>query len=120
MHRRNILGISALVVALAMLPGGAGAQQKSMKDQLIGAWTLLLADNIKDDGSHIPGYGPNPELGRDRAKAPGYGDHRRSPDLEHAGAVGRRLCACRGGVEEGKVSARPLFPTTQVFRYGAK
>jgi len=46
MHRRNILGISALVVALAMLPGGAGAQQKSMKDQLVGTWTLLLADNI--------------------------------------------------------------------------
>jgi len=61
MHRRNIVGISALVVGLAMLPGGASAQQKSMKDQIVGTWTLLLADNIKDDGTHVPGYGPNPE-----------------------------------------------------------
>ena len=61
MYRGNIVGISALVVGLAMLPGGANAQQKSVKDQLVGAWTLLLADNIKDDGTHVPGYGPNPE-----------------------------------------------------------
>jgi Lipocalin-like domain len=61
MHRRNIMGISALVAGLAMLPGGASAQQKSIKDQLVGTWTLLLADNIKDDGTHVPGYGPNPD-----------------------------------------------------------
>jgi len=61
MHRSNIVGISTLVVALAMLPGGASAQQKSIKDQVVGTWTLLLADNIKDDGTHVPGYGPNPE-----------------------------------------------------------
>jgi len=48
-------------VGLAMVPGGAGAQQKSIKDQVVGAWTLLLADNVKDDGAHVPGYGPNPE-----------------------------------------------------------
>jgi hypothetical protein len=61
MHRRNIMGISALVVGLAMLPGAASAQQKSIKDQLVGAWTLLLADEIKDDDTHVPGYGPNPD-----------------------------------------------------------
>ena len=61
MYRRNIVGISALVVGLAMVPGGATAQQKSIKDQVVGAWTLLLADNIKDDGTHVPSYGPNPE-----------------------------------------------------------
>jgi hypothetical protein len=61
MRRRNIVGISALVWGLAMLPGGAIAQQKSIKDQSVGTWTLLLSDNIKDDGSHVPGYGPNPE-----------------------------------------------------------
>jgi lipocalin-like protein len=60
MHRRNIIGILALVVGLAMLPGGASAQQKSIKDQIVGTWTLLLDDNIKDDGSHVPGFGPNP------------------------------------------------------------
>jgi lipocalin-like protein len=61
MNRRNILGIAAMVGGLAMLPGGATAQQKSIKDQLVGTWTLLLSDNIKDDGTHVPGYGPNPE-----------------------------------------------------------
>ena len=61
MYRRNIVGISALVVGLAMQPGGAGAQQKSIKDQVVGAWTLLLSDNVKDDGTHVPSYGPNPE-----------------------------------------------------------
>ena len=61
MYRRNIVGISALVVGLAVLPGGASAQQKSIKDQLVGTWTLLLDDNIKDDGSHVPAFGPNPE-----------------------------------------------------------
>ena len=61
MYRRSIVGISALVVGLAMLPGGASAQQKSIKDQIVGTWTLLLSDNIKDDGTHVPIYGPNPE-----------------------------------------------------------
>jgi Lipocalin-like domain len=61
MHRRNIVAISALVAGLAMLPGGASAQQKSMKDLLVGTWTLLLDDTIKDDGSHVPVFGPNPD-----------------------------------------------------------
>ena len=61
MYRWNIVGISTLVVGLAMLPGGTSAQQKSIKDQIVGTWTLLLVDNIKDDGTHVPGYGPNPE-----------------------------------------------------------
>lgn len=61
MHRWNVIGISAVVVGLTMLPGGASAQQKSIKDQLVGTWTLLIVDNIKDDDSHVPVYGPNPE-----------------------------------------------------------
>jgi hypothetical protein len=61
MYRRNIVGISALVLGVAMLPGGAIAQQKSIKDQLVGAWSLLLVDYIKDDGSHVSAYGPNPD-----------------------------------------------------------
>src|ERR1700730_13455066 len=61
MYRWNIVGISTLVVGLGMLPGGAIAQQKSIKDQIVGTWTLLLSDNIKDDGTHVPVYGPNPE-----------------------------------------------------------
>jgi hypothetical protein len=61
MHRRNIMGISALVAGLVMLPGDVSAQQKSIKDQLVGAWTLLLADYIKDDSTHVLAFGPNPD-----------------------------------------------------------
>jgi hypothetical protein len=61
MHRHNILGIAATaVLALALVPGAANAQQKTIKEQLVGAWTLLLADGVKDDGTHVPLYGPNP------------------------------------------------------------
>ena len=61
MQRWNILGISALVAGLAMVPSGAGAQQKSTKDLVVGTWTLLLADYVKDDGTHVPGFGANPD-----------------------------------------------------------
>lgn len=61
MNRRHILAGSAVIASLALLPGSAPAQQKSIKDLLVGTWTLLLADNIKDDGTHVPGYGPNPD-----------------------------------------------------------
>jgi len=60
MHRRNILGIAATAVLVLALPGAANAQQKTIKEQLPGAWTLLLADGVKDDGTHVPLLGPNP------------------------------------------------------------
>jgi lipocalin-like protein len=59
MDRRDMLGIS-VIAALALLPGGAIAQQKSIKDQLVGTWTLLVTDMVKADGTHVPYYGPNP------------------------------------------------------------
>ena len=60
MHRR-IVGIWAMAaLGLAVLPGGAIAQQKSIKDQLVGTWTLLLADEVKADGTQLPDFGPNP------------------------------------------------------------
>jgi hypothetical protein len=61
MQRSNILGIAALTAGLALASGDAGAQQKPIKEQLVGTWTLLLDDGIKEDGTQVPGYGPNPE-----------------------------------------------------------
>jgi hypothetical protein len=61
MQRSNILGIAAMAAALAMASGEAGAQQKSIKELIVGTWTLLLDDGIKDDGTQVPGFGPNPE-----------------------------------------------------------
>jgi len=60
MHRRNILGIAATAVLALALPGAANAQQKTIKELLPGAWTLLLGDGVKDDGTHVPLLGPNP------------------------------------------------------------
>lgn len=61
MHRRGIL---AFLVAMTMwgigLPSGAAAQQKPIKDQLVGTWTLLLDDGITADGSRLHRFGPNP------------------------------------------------------------
>jgi hypothetical protein len=59
MHRRNILMI-LVASPLVLLPGRALAQQKSIKDQLVGAWTVLLDDGVKADGTHEPLFGPNP------------------------------------------------------------
>src|SRR6201996_5831176 len=59
---RKIVGkTAALFVAAALVPGAANAQQKSTKDMLVGAWTLLLVDGVKADGTHVPEFGPNPD-----------------------------------------------------------
>jgi hypothetical protein len=68
-HWRNLIGISA-AAALLLLPGGAVAQQKSIKDQLVGVWTVLWLDGVKADGTHVPLFGPNP-IGREIVAANG-------------------------------------------------
>jgi hypothetical protein len=62
MNRRSILGISAMtVLGLALAPSGAISQQKSLKDQLLGTWTLVSAYNILPDGKRLEANGPNPK-----------------------------------------------------------
>src|SRR5215467_10757827 len=51
MHRRNMLSISAITaLGLALMPGSAVSQQKSLKDQLVGAWTLVSTKYKFPDG----------------------------------------------------------------------
>ena len=38
----------------------AAAQQKTLKDQLIGTWTYVSVDIVRSDGSRVPLFGPNP------------------------------------------------------------
>ena len=60
MDRRSLLemmGTAALGGVL--VASGAVAQQKPIKDQLVGAWTLLLDDGVKPDGTQVPIFGPN-------------------------------------------------------------
>jgi hypothetical protein len=62
MNRHHILGFSVITaVGLALLSGNAIAQQKSLKDHLTGAWTLVSIVNTMPDGKKQEFFGPNPK-----------------------------------------------------------
>jgi Lipocalin-like domain len=62
MNRRSILSLVAITAwGLAALPGNAVAQQKTLKEQLTGAWTLVSIENILPDGTKRLLYGANPK-----------------------------------------------------------
>ncbi len=55
-------GATALLsIAVASPSGRAIGQQKTLKDQLIGAWTYVSVDTVRPDGSRTAMYGPNPQ-----------------------------------------------------------
>ena len=60
MNRRCILGISAMTVfGLALVPGSAVGQEKSLKDQLVGTWILVSTETMTQSGKRYP-YGTDP------------------------------------------------------------
>jgi hypothetical protein len=62
MNRCCILSISAMTaLGLALLPGSAVAQQKSLKDQLVGTWTLVSYETTASNGTKQQTYGANPK-----------------------------------------------------------
>ena len=55
MDQRSILTISATAaVAVALLSGSAFAQQRSLKEQLIGTWTVVSCDSTSANGAKQP------------------------------------------------------------------
>jgi hypothetical protein len=52
---------SLLILGGALPVGDAVAQQKSLKEQLIGTWTLVSVHNVRSDGSRLDASGPNPK-----------------------------------------------------------
>ena len=44
-----------------MLPGSAVSQQKSLKDQLVGTWTIVSQENTLPNGSKVQAFGTNPK-----------------------------------------------------------
>jgi hypothetical protein len=61
MNRRIILGLSAITaLGLALLPDNAFAQQKSLKDQLVGTW-VMVSNITTRDGTKSETFGPNPK-----------------------------------------------------------
>src|SRR5262245_40556908 len=62
MNRTFVLRLSAIAaLGLALLPGSALTQQQSLKQQLVGAWTLVSNDNTLPDGTKRQLFGPNPK-----------------------------------------------------------
>jgi hypothetical protein len=60
MNRRSILSLSAMTVfGLALLPGSSVAQQRTLKEQLVGTWTFVSSTTKLADGS--PLWGANPK-----------------------------------------------------------
>lgn len=62
MSLRHMVGLSTIaVVALTLQPVSASAQQKSLKEQLVGTWTLVSLDNVLPDGKKQEPYGAKPK-----------------------------------------------------------
>jgi Lipocalin-like domain len=58
MNRRRVLSLSTVaVLGLALLPGNAPAQEKSLKDQLIGTWTLDSIYSQRGDSPKMDTWG---------------------------------------------------------------
>ena len=53
--------MALLILGVALPSGDAVAQQKSLKEQLVGTWKLVSSHNIRSDGSKIDRSGPNPK-----------------------------------------------------------
>jgi hypothetical protein len=62
MNRCHIVSLSAITaLGFILLPTGAVAQQKSLKEQLAGSWTIVSNDNTGPDGTKRQLFGPNPK-----------------------------------------------------------
>jgi hypothetical protein len=62
MNHRRIITLSAnTALGLALLPGGAVSQQKSLKEQLVGTWTIVSNEQTLPDGSKLQAFGANPK-----------------------------------------------------------
>jgi hypothetical protein len=62
MNRRVIISLSAIAAfGFALLPGNALSQQKSLKEQLVGTWTLVSFDGIGADGARKAVFSAQPK-----------------------------------------------------------
>lgn len=61
MWGRKIIGAAIAVVFGAALLGGVFAQQKSLKDQLVGTWMLAAVTAQRADGSKAEPFGADPK-----------------------------------------------------------
>lgn len=50
-----------LALGMALPSGDAFGQQKSLGEQIVGAWRYVSVDTVRPDGSRTPMYGPDPQ-----------------------------------------------------------
>ncbi len=55
------VGAFVFVVAGGLMAAGAGAQQKPLKDAIVGTWKYVSVDLVRPDGTRTPLYGPDPQ-----------------------------------------------------------
>jgi lipocalin-like protein len=60
MNRRNMARLSAVAALLTLVSGSTLAQQKPLKDQIVGSWALVSAFQMTKDGGKTNRWGPNP------------------------------------------------------------
>jgi len=61
MNRRGVMGTCiAGALGLPLLAVGAFGQQQSLKEQLVGTWTLVSWEQRKSDGTRLQQFGANP------------------------------------------------------------
>jgi hypothetical protein len=64
MNRRTPLAMTTtalLCLTVSLSAGDSLAQQKSLKEQLVGTWTLISSDQVLPDGSKVRQFGANPK-----------------------------------------------------------
>jgi hypothetical protein len=62
MNQRHIIALSTIgALGLALLPGTAVSQQRSLKDQLVGTWAIVSQEQTLPNGSKVQPLGANPK-----------------------------------------------------------
>ena len=65
MKRSGIVAVAVMslgIVGVVLLSGrDVVAQQGSLKERLVGTWRIASVDNVRDDGSKVEAFGPNPK-----------------------------------------------------------
>jgi hypothetical protein len=61
MHCRGLILLTVVLLGAGLPIDSVLAQEKSLKEQLIGAWTLVSWDGTRPDGSKYRDFGDNPK-----------------------------------------------------------
>jgi hypothetical protein len=62
MNQRHIITLSAIAaLGLALLPGSVLSQEQSLKNHLVGTWSMLSQEQTLPNGSKLQPFGANPK-----------------------------------------------------------